>query len=88
MAKETKTKVEVKEPQIEEKVVEQPMVEKPKTQVKPKLNKKHSPEDNWELKDRAYVLKSGRSPLSYMIKATNIFYFDEEKGYERELKYT
>jgi hypothetical protein len=32
-------------------------------------------------------LKGGKKPLSRSIKATDIYYFDEEKGYERELKY-
>ena len=26
-------------------------------------------------------------PLSYMLKTSNVYHFDEEKGYERELKY-
>jgi len=43
--------------------------------------------DTWEIKDRVYILKNGRSPLSKSIRATNIHWFDEEKGYERELKY-
>jgi len=42
----------------------------------------------WPIKDRMYVLKEGLSPLTYTIKSSNIYYFDEEKGYERELKYT
>ena len=42
----------------------------------------------WEIKDRMYYLRSGKSPLTYTIKGRNIFYFDPEKGYERELKYT
>jgi len=42
----------------------------------------------WQIKDRIYVLKDGLSPLTYTIKSSNIYYFDEEKGYERELKYT
>jgi hypothetical protein len=29
-----------------------------------------------------------KSPLTYLIRGSNIFWFDEEKGYERELKYT
>jgi hypothetical protein len=57
--------------------VETPVVETPK----PK-------KDTWEIKDRVYYLKNGRSPLTYLIRGSNIFYFDEEKGYERELKYT
>ena len=34
-----------------------------------------------------YRLKGGKKPLSRMIKSANIYYFDEELGYERELKY-
>jgi len=45
-------------------------------------------QDNWEIKDRVYLLKGGIAPLTYTIKSKNIFWFDEEKGYERELKYT
>ena len=44
--------------------------------------------ENWEQKDRIYVLKRGLSPLTFQLKSKNIFWFDEEKGYERELKYT
>ena len=43
--------------------------------------------DTWEIKDRTYYLKSREKPLSRMIKSSDIYYFDEEKGYERELKY-
>ena len=43
---------------------------------------------SWEIKDRVYLLKNNLSPLSYAIKSSGIFWFDEEKGYERELKYT
>ena len=72
-----KTKVEVEEtPQI----VETPVVET--------TNKKPHPEDGWEIKDRMYYLTNNRSPLTYLIRGSSIFWFDEEKGYERELKYT
>ena len=78
MAKKTKkTEVEttpqVLEPKVETKVVEKPL---------PKEKK-----DTWEIKDRIYYLKGGKKPLSKMIRSANIFWFDEEKGYERELKY-
>ena len=43
--------------------------------------------DTWEIKDRIYYLKGNKKPLSRAIKAANVYYFDEEKGYERELKY-
>ena len=76
MAKKKITKVE--EPIVEETmVVEQPKVEAPKEKAKPK----------WEIKDRVYYLKSKNKPLSYSIRASNLFWFDEEKGYEREIKY-
>ena len=84
MAKKKKETI-VEEPIVEETVVmEEPVVETPKVkkEVKPESKK-----DKWEIKDRVYYLKSRRKPLSYSLKATNIYYFDEEKGYERELKY-
>ena len=90
MAKKTK-KVEVEEPQIddvvvEETVVETPVVEKPKTKrVEPRGK---ISQDGWEIKDRTYFIRGGKKPLSYAIRSSNIYWFDEEKGFERELKYT
>ena len=43
--------------------------------------------DTWEIKDRLYHLKGKNKPISRSIRSSNIYYFDEEKGYERELKY-
>ena len=66
-------------------VVETPLVvEQPKR--KDPIYKKAK--DGWEIKDRMYNLKRGASPLTYLIRGSNIFWFDEEAGYERELKYT
>ena len=45
-------------------------------------------QNNWAVKDRLYVLKSGKTPLTYTLKSRNIYWFDEEKGYEREIKFT
>jgi hypothetical protein len=70
-----------------EQVVEQ-TVETVETVVappKPKVQKKTKPE--WEIKDRVYYLTNKRRPLSYMVRSSNIYWFDEDKGYERELKY-
>ena len=80
MAKKKET-AKVEEPIVEETMVvkEQPKVEAPKIKAKPK--------NTWEIKDRVYYLKGKKKPLSRMIKSANIFWFDEEKGYERELKY-
>ena len=88
MAKKQKTKVEVEKPQIQEEVAVKtaPVVEQPKTR---KVETKSiNPEDNWEVKDRMYYLTGNKSPLTYLMRGSNIYYFDEEKGYERELKYT
>jgi hypothetical protein len=75
MAKKTK-KTEVEVP-----VVETPVVETPKPKkVEPK-------KPTWEIKDRVYYLKSNKKPISYSMKSSGIYFFDEEKGYERELKY-
>jgi len=43
---------------------------------------------DWVIKDRVYVLSNDLAPLSYTIRSRGIYWFDEEKGYERELKYT
>ena len=77
MAKKQKTKVETTPPVVEQPKVETPVMEKP-------LPKK----DKWEVKDRTYYLLGALKPLTHIIKAADIYYFDEELGYERELKYT
>ena len=78
MAKKAKKTETVETP----KVVEQPKVETPVMEI-PKPKK-----DTWEIKDRMYYLTGNKSPLTYLMRGSNVFYFDEEKGYERELKYT
>ena len=73
-----KTKVEVEETS---QVVETPVVETPK------IKKVEPAKPKWEIKDRVYYLKGSKKPISRMIKSANVYWFDEEKGYERELKY-
>ena len=80
MAKKKKETI-VEEPVMEETIVEETVIEKPKV-IEPKSKK-----NKWEIKDRVYYLTRDRRPLSYIIRSTNIYHFDEEKGYERELKY-
>ena len=75
MAKKQKTQ------EVEVPVVETPVV------ATPKPKKVETKKPTWEVKDRVYYLKSKQKPLSYMLKSSNVYYFDEEKGYERELKY-
>jgi hypothetical protein len=70
-----KTKKVVKEPQVKEVIVGKPAVAK-------------KPKNVWEMKDRTYFLRKGLSPITYTIRSRGIYWFDEEKAYEREMKYT
>ena len=51
------------------------------------MTKTKKQKDSWVVKDRIYNLTKGMSPLTFTIKSKGIYWFDEEKGYERELKY-
>jgi len=82
------TKATVKETVVEQEVVEvmeQPIIETPKVEVPKEPTKPTEPK--WEVKDRVYYLKGNKKPISRMIKSAGIYWFDEEKGYERELKW-
>jgi len=83
MAKKQKTEKAV-EPLVEKTVTE--FFEETVTQ-EPKARERKVPSNEWEIKDRVYYLKGNKKPLSRMIKSANIYWFDESKGYERELKY-
>jgi hypothetical protein len=87
MAKKANTKKVEVEPQIEtmEEVVTEFFEET--VVAEPKARERLKPANEWEIRDRVYLLKGGKKPLSRSIKAAGIYYFDEEKGYERELKY-
>ena len=41
----------------------------------------------WEVKDRLYELIEGR-PIVRIIKRKNLYWFDQEKGYQREMAYS
>lgn len=43
--------------------------------------------NTWEIKDRLYELMGSKIPVIHILKSRNILWFDEEKGYEREIKY-
>ena len=80
MAKKKEKEV-LEEPQVQDVVLETPVIEEPTVRERVK------PKDEWEIKDRVYYLKSRKKPLSRSIKSSKIYWFDEEKGYERELRY-
>ena len=81
MAKKKKEEEVVEEPQVQETVV----VEAPKPKPTPVVKKPKK--KGWEFKDRIYYLRGNKQPLSRSIKASNIYWFDEEKGFNREMKY-
>ena len=46
----------------------------------------------WEIKDRQYYLRGDKNPLSYVLTSKSspkkpLLWFDEEKGYNREIRY-
>jgi len=70
-----------KQEKVEVPVVETPVVETPKPKkVEPK-------KPTWEIKDRVYNLTGNKKPISFMLRSSGVYWFDKEKGYERELKY-
>jgi len=68
---------------METPVVETPVVEKPK-RIEPKGK---TLDDGWEVKDRIYYLVGKKKPLSRSIRNSQVYWWDNEKGYEREVKY-
>jgi len=89
MAKKKKTEVE--EPQVQEafeETFEEETMEPVNKFVEVEIPRERKvPSNEWEIKDRLYYLKGGKKPLSRSLKSANVYYFDEEKGHERELKY-
>ena len=51
------------------------------------MEKTKKAKDTWQIKDRTYVLID-MSPLGYHLRSTQLYYFDNEKGYEREICYS
>ena len=76
-----KTQEVVEEPQVQETVV----TEAPKPKPTPVIEKPKK--KDWEIKGRMYYLKGKKKPLSHSVRSSGLFWFDEEKGYEREIKY-
>ena len=77
-----------KAPVQKETTVETPQVSFENTKVTPPLPKKPT----WEYKDRLYELTGRRKPLVFTLPAVHsakkpLLWFDEEKGYQREIRY-
>ena len=54
-----------------------------KTKTKPVEVK----QPKWEIKDKLYELTINETPIVFTLKSNGILLFDEEMGYEREIKY-
>ena len=77
-----------KAPVKKETTVEAPEVSFEDTKVAPPLPTKPS----WEYKDRLYELTGRKKPLVFTLPAVHsakkpLLWFDEEKGYQREIRY-
>ena len=64
----------------------------PQPVVAKKVTAQEPAKPTWEIKDRLYTLKSNKRPLVFTIPSRHtakrpLLWFDEEKGYQRELKY-
>ena len=76
-----------KKKQQEEVVVEEVAVATPKpTSIKPVKK------DNWEVKDRTYILTKGKEPITFTIPAKHtrrhpLLWYDADKNEQRELRY-
>ena len=79
MAKKTKKEIDLTS--VEEELTKATPVDKTKLKEK-------STKDQWVVKDRVYALCDGTSPLSYKIHSKGLYWFDKEKGYEREIQYS
>ena len=52
----------------------------------PKPKKVETKEPKWEIKDRTYFLKGNARPLSFQLRSSGLYYFDEEKATKEKLK--
>jgi hypothetical protein len=55
--------------------------------MKKTTNVKEKPTNKWQVKDRLYELLGDTIPPVYMMKSRGLYWFDNEAGYEREIKY-
>ena len=52
-----------------------------------KAKKAPAKKNSWIIKDRLYELNIQTIPPVYILRSRGLYFFDEEKGYEREIKY-
>ena len=62
------------------------------TVEKPKVKEVNIPKNNWEIKDRIYIIADSHSPLTYTLQGRHtsrypLLWFDETTGEQEELRY-
>ena len=67
--------------------VAQPEIKATNEMVEVVIEKTEPVKPTWEVKDRVYYLKGRSKPVSRSVKSSGIYYFDEEKVMNREIKY-
>ena len=71
---------------------EEVVVEEPVAVVQPPKKEKTTPKDNWEVKDRTYVLTGDKTPLTYKIPSRHttrhaLLWYDPKSREQREIRY-
>ena len=69
-----------------------PQIMEPKETAKPAAKVSNPSKPKWEIKDRTYLLKGLKTPLTYTIASRHtarypLLWFDKEKNEQRELRY-
>ena len=68
--------------------VVEPEIKAANEMIEAVIEKPRKKSDTWELKDRVYFLSNESTPVARIMSCKDIYYFDEEKGYEREMMLT
>ena len=79
-------------PKVEAQVTETEVQDYIKTVDKPKTVETKTPKNNWEIKDRTYIIADSHFPLTYTLQCKHtlrypLLWFDKETGNQEELRY-
>ena len=77
---------------VEAQVTETEVQDYIKTVDKPKTVETKTPKNNWEIKDRTYIIADSHFPLTYTLQCKHtlrypLLWFDKETGNQEELRY-
>ncbi len=71
---------------------EEVVVDEPIAVMQPPTKEKTTPKDNWEIKDRTYILTGDKTPLTYKIPSRHttrhaLLWYDSKTKEQREIRY-